>query len=287
MADEGFFKNLAQGDLAGLGQNIYEGARDEWLGIDDFRRALKYGSSGDFRKALKSLGAGTLELGGTALMVLPGGQLAALGAKGGKLGKAVQLLKPLTLEQQAAARLAKAGGAKRSLFSSPALTSLDDIIGKEIVIKPTKEAAKSKVGKTLSGLKPDMIVGYGPGGIGGSLLRGLGQFTGALPAEQGLLARRAFAARNAGLTPSASARVGAALSGKLGSAATRTGVDSAILGAAMGGEMAASRTAGQPSIIDLYLQDLTTGSQNVPQIRSMADAILMELLGGISPQAAM
>lgn len=65
---------------------------DEFLGVDDFGRVVKYGRQGDFGKALKSLGAGALELGSTAAMFVPGGQVAALSKipKAAKLAKGVQ-----------------------------------------------------------------------------------------------------------------------------------------------------------------------------------------------------
>jgi hypothetical protein len=286
MAEEGFFENLSQADLSGLAQNIKEGARDEWLGVDDFTRFLKYAKEGDFTKALKSLGTGALELGGTALMFVPGGQVAGLAAKGGavgKLGKGLKFLKPLTLEEQAAARLAKSGGATRNLLSAPS-TGIDDIIGKSIVVNPPTDAKVDGLRSILNKIPRPQIIGYGPGGYAGSLARGAGQFTGAFPAEQGLLARRAFAARNAGAPISGSARVGEALSGKLGSAATRTGVDTQIMSGFLNN---AQSPAMQQNLIDLYVSDLTQGTNNVPQITSLADAIMAELLGGISPQAAM
>ncbi len=55
---------------------------NELLGVDDFRRALQYGAQGDALRALKSLGAGTFEVGST---ILPAGAL----IKGGKAGKTI------------------------------------------------------------------------------------------------------------------------------------------------------------------------------------------------------
>ena len=297
MADEGFWENLKQADLAGLKQNLWEGARDEWLGIDDFTRVPKKFMEGDYLGMLKALGAGTMELGGTALMLLPGGQPAALAAKGGmvgKLGKGLKFLQPLTLEEQAAARLARQGGAKARLFKGPLMSTVDDIIGKEIVLdalKPTKDVGKFR--EMLSGLKPQ-VMGMGPGGYAGSLIRGgIGQWGGLLPAEQGKLAKKAFAIRNA--TPidevaqiPLTALLGEKLSGKLGAIGSRTGIDTVITGPAFAaiGAGAAPR-AVQPSLVDLYLMDMATGSQNVPQIQSLSDAIWAQIYGGISPQAAM
>ena len=230
MEDYGFFENLKQGNIGGLGRNLWEGARDEWLGIDDFSRFGRYLGQGDFLKALKSLGAGTLELGGSALMFVPGGQLATLAAKGGKAGKALKFLKPLTLEEQAAARLARAGGARPGLFRGPALADASELLGRTITLPAV---ASSSTG-ILSKLRPQLI-GMGPGGYTGSFLRGgLGQMSGFLPAEQGLLAKRAFDLRNA--TPAGQipaipigARIGQALSGKLGAGITRTGIDTQIM----------------------------------------------------------
>lgn len=52
---------------------------DNMLGVDDFRRAVRYGGEGSFGKMLKSLGAGGFELGST---LLPAGALIS-GAKAG------------------------------------------------------------------------------------------------------------------------------------------------------------------------------------------------------------
>lgn len=73
---------------------------DELLGLDDFRRFGKYAGEGDWGKALKSLGAGTFELGST---VIPGGAILK-GARGGKLvanaspigGKVISMIPGLT-----------------------------------------------------------------------------------------------------------------------------------------------------------------------------------------------
>lgn len=61
---------------------------NELLGVDDFKRALKYADEGEFGKMLKSLGAGTFELGST---VIPGGQI----LKGAKAGKLVANASPI------------------------------------------------------------------------------------------------------------------------------------------------------------------------------------------------
>lgn len=283
MADEGFFENLKQGDLAGLAGNVWEGARDEWLGVDDFSRFLRYASEGNFAKALKSLGAGVAELGGTALMVVPGGQVAALAAKGGKLGKAgkaLKFFKPLTLKEQSAIRGARALGVKPQMFRGL------DMVNPAIVnwsTQPGTKAAQKGFGKVLSNFRPQ-LVGMGPGGYAGSLARGVGQFTGVLPAEQGLLAKRAFAARQAGRPVSLGARAGELASGRLGAFATRTGIDTEIMNAALGGEMAATRAT--PSALDLYLSGQLSGD-TMSRSASLADMIVAELLGGFSPQAAM
>lgn len=185
MAVDGFLDNLRQGDFRGLGQNVWEGARDEWLGLDDFGRMVRYGAQGDFGKALKSLGAGVIELGGTALMVVPGANVAALAAKGGKAGKAgkvLNMLRPLTIDERGLAKAASSRGIPRSLRSAaPELG-----IGPEL-----SEAAGKKGLKKLFANATDEV-GYGRGGILGSLARGTGQFAGALPASQGPLVTGRF-----------------------------------------------------------------------------------------------
>ena len=215
MADEGFWDNIKQGDIGGLGQNLWEGARDEWLGIDDFKRIPGQLSRGDFLKALKSLGAGTLELGGTALMVVPGANVAALAAKGGKAGKVLNLLRPLTLEDRLAARGAQ--GARKFRSAAP-LNDIGEMIGKQITLP--------KRGKFSSMFDE---FGYGPGGVLGSLTRGVGQATGQLPSAQGALASGILGGRVKAPY----------LSGKLGTLATRTGIDTQLMNPFMGGEVAA------------------------------------------------
>jgi hypothetical protein len=242
LSDEGFLENLRQGDIGGLGRNVWDGARDEWLGIDDFARVGKYASEGNFLKALKSLGAGVLELGGTALMFVPGGQIAALAAKGGKAGKLAKIpnvLRPLSLEERGAAKLAGRGGAKRGLSGAPKLTDPAEMIGRQIEL-PKKETI-SKFNKLVKSMADE--VGYGRGGMSGSLLRGAGQITGQLPTAQGPLARGILGGRVRAPF----------LSGKLGPLAMRTGVDTQIMDPFLGDVPEAGKQAVQPiSTADLY-----------------------------------
>ena len=58
---------------------------NELLGVDDFKRALKYADEGEFSKMLKSLAAGGFELGST---MIPSGALIK-GARAGKLAAEV------------------------------------------------------------------------------------------------------------------------------------------------------------------------------------------------------
>jgi hypothetical protein len=215
MADEGFLANLKQGDIGGLGRNLMEGARDEWLGIDDFSRFGRYLGQGDFLKALKSLGAGTLELGGSALMLVPGGQAAALAAKGGKAGKALNVLRPLSLQERGAAKLASKGGAARSLKGMPKVSDVAELIGKEITISP--QQTPSALRRIIGGMTDEF--GYSRGGVLGSLARGAGQLTGQFPTAQGPLARGILGGRIRAPY----------LSGKLGPLAMRTGIDTQLM----------------------------------------------------------
>lgn len=210
MADEGFLTNFRQGDIGGLGQNLWEGARDEWLGIDDFGRFARYLRQGDFRKAAKSLGAGVLELGGTALMFVPGGQIAALSKapKAGKAVKVLELLRPLSLQERNVARLASANKLRRNLFSAAKFPEqAPNLIGQTITAPVPR--------KGISGLLKNMSdeFGYGRGGILGSLARGAGQIIGQFPTSQGQLASGMFRGR---------VRL-PYVSGKLGALAQRTG----------------------------------------------------------------
>jgi hypothetical protein len=210
MAEEGFLANLQQGDFAGLGRNLWEGARDEWLGLDDFGRIPGKLSSGDFLGALKSLGAGTLELGGTALMFVPGGQIAALSKAGklGKLAKPLNLMRPLSLAERSAAKVAGSRGIPRMIKEGINLG-----IGPELAEATTQKGFK----KVLKGMTDEF--GYGRGGVLGSLARGAGQVTGQIPASQGPLARGVLGGRVRAPF----------LSGKLGPLAMRTGVDTEIM----------------------------------------------------------
>jgi hypothetical protein len=194
MADEGFLDNLKQLDFAGLAGNVGEGLRDEFLGIDDFTRFVKYAGEGNFLKALKSLGTGALELGSTGLLVVPGANIAALAAKGGKLGKLAKLpnvLRPLSLEERLAAKGAQGA---RSLTSQAPVADVAEMIGKNITLP--------KRGR-LSGMFDE--IGYGRGGLLGSAARGAGQLSGLLPASQGPLARGVAGIR----APYLSGRLGA------------------------------------------------------------------------------
>jgi hypothetical protein len=269
----GFKENLERGDYSGLAQNIWEGARDEWLGIDDFNRFQKNLKKGNFGKALKSLGAGILELGGTALMFVPGGQAAAFAAKGakgasaaGKAAKAArgggrfrELVRPLNLEEQAIQRaLLKDAGVKRRLVGAPRATkeqleqaaeTARNEFAEEFRKKAAKRKGSSKTSETVEDVVEDVVeetakpsvverigqarlrslpVGASRGGVGGSLVRGAGQFSGVLPQSAGPLAARAARARAAGEVPSLGARLGERASGRIGQLAARTGLDTQI-----------------------------------------------------------
>ena len=195
MADEGFLDNLKQLDFAGLGGNIAEGVRDEFLGIDDLARFLRYSKEGEFLKALKSLGAGSLELGSAALLAVPGANVAALAAKGGKLGKLAKLpnlLRPLTLQERGMAKAAYSRGIPRSFAKGiPELS-----MGPQL----SEIASKKKFSKMFD------EIGYGRGGILGSGVRGLGQYSGLLGASQGRLAGKGILGVRA---PYLSGRIGA------------------------------------------------------------------------------
>lgn len=208
MEDEGFFENLKQGNLGGLGRNLMEGARDEFLGIDDFSRFGRYLSQGDFLKALKSLGAGTVELGGSALMLVPGGQLASLATKGGKAGKVLNMLRALSLQERGLAKTASARGIPRSMNSAAALG-----IGPELAETVSQSGFKNILKRATDEF------GYSRGGTFGSLVRGAGQLTGQLPTSQGPLARGILGGRIRAPY----------LSGKLGPLAMRTGIDTELM----------------------------------------------------------
>jgi hypothetical protein len=181
-SDEGFLDNLKQLDLAGLSGNVWQGARDEFLGIDDFRRALEAVRERDLFRALKSLGAGTLELGSSAALLVHGGQaaLAAKLPKVGKLGRLGRLLEvtaPMNLGEQALARGASRAGIKRSWRQGPPLGPyMNDIA----------EAAGGQSALALQA--PIRQFGRGRGGIAGSIARAPLQYFGVTPVGAGPLA---------------------------------------------------------------------------------------------------
>ena len=72
---------------------VYDFARNELLGVDDFGRAGKNLRKGNYGKAAKSAGAGVLELGSTALSIFgigAGAKAAVTGAKAAKAAKAAK-----------------------------------------------------------------------------------------------------------------------------------------------------------------------------------------------------
>jgi hypothetical protein len=84
-------KGLAIGGAGALGMAVPFTRNlilNELLGVDDFKRALKYADEGEFSKMLKSLGAGAFELGST---VIPGGNI----LKGAKVGSTVLKSSPI------------------------------------------------------------------------------------------------------------------------------------------------------------------------------------------------
>lgn len=234
-SDEGFLENIKQGDYPGYLQNLGEGLRDEFAAVDDLRRFLKYAAQGDFLKASRSLSAAQFELGSSVasffgpgvllkgLTKVPklGSMALKVGSKGGKLSKGLRVLKPLTLEEQAAARLARAGGARARFFGAPRITPATNLVGRNIdMAAPAPARGRlSQIVRKLP-IRPQEL-GMSRGGYGGSLARGVLQLAGVTPTAQGPLARRAFNITNAtapGELPviPLSARVGRGLSGRLG-----------------------------------------------------------------------
>ena len=253
----GFRENLEFGNTRGLVGNIWEGARDEWLGIDDFGRVAKHLKSGSFLKAMKSLGAGVLELGGTALMFVPGGQGASAAIKGGTLaakgGKSARVLskgaragmkgenflfkflRPLSIEEQAVQRAMLKSGARRKLFTAPeagsnatkrvateARNAVDTLSKKKQ--GDVKVKASSLINRLNDREMGKLPFGASRGGIVGSAVRGVGQL-GMLPMAQGPLARRGAAKAAAGQPLTAADRLGRFASGKLSPLAFRTGIE--------------------------------------------------------------
>jgi hypothetical protein len=209
MAEEdGFWENIKQGDIGGFGRNLWEGARDDWFGIDDFGRVISKAREGDFLGAAKSLGTGLFEIGGTVMMVVPGGQVVALASKGGKAGKALNLIRPLATAERTAAKELGKQGVKRGLVRGG---------GQAVEKGTTRVPAKFR----------NMLneVGYGRGGVAGSAVRGLGQVSGLLPTSQGRLATGLVGGRFKAPY----------LSGKLTPLAVRTGVDENLTGLTAGG----------------------------------------------------
>jgi len=83
--ERGFGENLSQLDALGLLANSWEAARDEYLGIDDFRRAFTKAREGDIKGTVKSALTGAAELGTSMIPGIGAARLARLPA--GKLGR--------------------------------------------------------------------------------------------------------------------------------------------------------------------------------------------------------
>ena len=164
--------------------NAADWVGDEFLGVDDFGRVIKYGGQGDWGKALKSLGAGAFELGTTAAMFVPGGQ-GAIATKFPKVGKAIQFAQrgrriPLIVGKGLAALPDKssptATGDWRSVFADyigPNATA-DQFAGQEAALRamygPDDYEAKqnalfaryaANLGATTDAVKKAIAGGYG------------------------------------------------------------------------------------------------------------------------------
>ena len=133
--EDGFLENLKEADWGGLAQNIGEGLRDEFTGIDDYIRAVKYAAKGDFLRAAKSYYAGNIELattlatfgvGSGALAGAKAGLKAAqFGVKGARAGRAARVLKSYDAAKAAkVAGAAKKISAKRAAFSPMELSKV-------------------------------------------------------------------------------------------------------------------------------------------------------------------
>jgi len=133
--EDGFFENLKEADWGGLAQNVAEGLRDEFTGIDDYIRAFKYAAKGDFLRAAKSYYAGNFELGttlatfgiGSGLLAagkgaLKAGQFGVKGARAGRLGRMAQGYDAAKAEKIAGA--AKKISVKRAAFSPMELSKM-------------------------------------------------------------------------------------------------------------------------------------------------------------------
>lgn len=91
-SDQGFKENLAELDALGLLANTWEAARDEYLGLDDFRRMLQKGSKGDIKGAAKSAITGALELGTSLIPGIGAAKVASIAAKAPKSSKLLKFL---------------------------------------------------------------------------------------------------------------------------------------------------------------------------------------------------
>ena len=138
---------------------------NELLGLDDFRRALKYGSQGEFLKMLKSLGAGTFELGST---LIPSGAL----LKGTKVA-------PFAMD---AARLGVAEGTMIPEMVSKILPNSRKVFGRELPAVSTRilsriPGATEVVGSNIATRAPLFgLTNAGRRGLQGFRLGELGQW---------------------------------------------------------------------------------------------------------------
>jgi len=129
MAEDTLASRLARGAASEV--------TNQWLGVDDYRRFAQKAAQGNVLGALKSLGTGTLELGGTVAAVLGapftfGGSTAALAglkgaqaaARGGKVLKGLSAARTATKAGKVAAKAKMAVPRQAAIRRSPLLSGL-------------------------------------------------------------------------------------------------------------------------------------------------------------------
>jgi hypothetical protein len=237
MAEDTLASRLARGAASEV--------TNQWLGVDDYRRFAQKAAQGNVLGALKSLGAGTLELGGTVAAVLgapftAGGSTAALtGLKGAQAAtRGGKVLRGLKAAQQAS-RVGKAAAKAKMAVPRQALIRRSPLLSGLQQKMQLGERASSLIGPAAqqAGRNPLRALGiidpsfnYRALGTTGGRLR--------LPTSPGFYTRGA--ARATGLVPFAGQGLGSfgfqrsVLPRMFSAAAAGPGADLAEMGARTG-----------------------------------------------------
>jgi len=141
--------------MGSVGKNVGTFVQNELLGVDDFKRSVKYAKQGNVKGAVKSYATGSAELGLTAASVVgsffTGGATGAalLGAKGAAVAGKVAV-------QQGAKSAAKQGAKTAAKSTAKGATST----AKKVVKTAAGGSVKTGAGKTVKGVVKAPKAGY-------------------------------------------------------------------------------------------------------------------------------